>query len=229
MVWVYLCDNCDHAGIYDINLNLMSFQTGEKVTLTEILNAFGDKIKVRQTKLFLPAFIEFQYGELNPGNKVHASVLSKLASFDLLKIATKEGACMPHASPLQGAKEEDKDKAKDKEKEKKEGSGEKTKPTHPLFEIWNLNRSKLPEALVLSAPRKKHSNARWAEKPDADYWTSIVTSLAASDFCSGINSTGWRADFDFLIHPATHIKVAEGKYKNKQISNNNASGWDPNL
>jgi hypothetical protein len=119
LVWIYLCDNCDHAGIWDINLGLLSYQVGEKVGLGEILESFGDKIELcGPTKVFLPSFVEFQYGTLNPNNKVHLSVLSRLE---------KLAPCKPLASPLQGAKDKDKEKEKDKDKEKEKENREKIK------------------------------------------------------------------------------------------------------
>lgn len=110
LVWIYLCDNCDHAGIWDFNLKLMSFQIGETVTPEE-LTMLGDKVqRLSDSKVFIPSFVEFQYGEeLNPENRVHASVISKLK---------KLGASMPLTSPLLGAKDKDKEKVKDKAKEK---------------------------------------------------------------------------------------------------------------
>jgi hypothetical protein len=107
VVWIYLCDNCDHAGIWDINLRLMSFQIGEPVTIDEIQKGLGDKVKVlTDTKLFIPGFIDFQYGTLNPANRVHLSVIEKLQ---------KEGAYKGLIRPKAGAKDKDKDKDKDKE------------------------------------------------------------------------------------------------------------------
>lgn len=114
LVWIFLCDKCDHAGVWDINLNLMSFQIGFDVTIQEIIEGFGDKVELKSsTKLFIPDFIEFQYGTLNPNNRVHQSVI-----FRLEKLApSKDLKC-----PLQGDK--DKDKDKDKVKDIKGGVGE---------------------------------------------------------------------------------------------------------
>lgn len=107
LVWVYLCDNCDHAGIWEANFKLLSFQLGCEVTREEFEQAFGDKIKFISTaKVFIPSFVEFQYGELSQDNRAHLSVIRKLE---------KEGAYKGHVSPIQGAKDKDKDKEMDKE------------------------------------------------------------------------------------------------------------------
>lgn len=109
LIWVYLCDSCDHAGVWDINLKLLVFHVGEATTLEEIQAGLGDKIAVLPgSKLFLSGFIEFQYGELNPDNRVHKSVLARLEKLKIKGLT----------SPFQGAKEKEKDKDKVIEKEK---------------------------------------------------------------------------------------------------------------
>lgn len=112
LVWIYLCDSCDHAGIWDVNWKLMAFHLGQPFSRALLEQAFGDKIRfLSETKLFLPSFIEFQYGTLNPDNRAHLSVINRLE---------KEGANKGLKRSLQGRKDKDKDKdtVKDKEKEK---------------------------------------------------------------------------------------------------------------
>lgn len=109
LAWLFLCDACDHAGIWSINMVLLSFHTGFKTTIDELCAELGDKLEVRDNKIFLTTFIDYQYGELNPNNKVHKSALKLIE-----KLAPAKGL----ASPMHEAK----DKDKDKDKELKEGS-----------------------------------------------------------------------------------------------------------
>lgn len=104
LAWLYLCDKCDHAGIWDINLPLLSFQLGEQITLDEICAAFAGKVEVRGGRLVVISFIEFQYGGLNPKNRVHKSILNRLQTMGLP--ALQKGL----TSPLDGAKEEEEEK-----------------------------------------------------------------------------------------------------------------------
>lgn len=85
-----------------------------------------------------------------------------------------------------------------------------------LAKIWNGNRGRLPEVKGCSKERRRKAEARFAEFPDPDYWKLVVGRIAGSRFCNGANDRGWRADFDFLIKPDTHNRVAEGKYDDKQ-------------
>lgn len=76
LFWLYLLDNCDHAGIWMVNWPLVKFHLWEDPIDPKL---FGDRIVViNAEKWHIPKFIEFQYGQLNPGNKVHASVIDLL-------------------------------------------------------------------------------------------------------------------------------------------------------
>ena len=116
LAWKYLCDKCNHAGIWKLNIKLIHFQTGEDITKKDLQSYFGGKIiAIENDKLFIPSFIEFQYGvkmnDLNPSNKVHLSVI---------QILKNKGVYKPLEDPSQGTKDKDKDKdkAKDKDKDK---------------------------------------------------------------------------------------------------------------
>ena len=88
----------------------MSFLIGESVDQTEFETQFKDKIiKLKDDKYFIPSFIDFQYGSLNPENRVHKSVISLLE---------KEGAYKLLKSSSKGAKDKEKDKDKDKDLDK---------------------------------------------------------------------------------------------------------------
>lgn len=110
--WEFLLSECNHAGIVKLDLECASFIIREEVT-KEDLKSFSNKLQLIEKDLyFIPNFIEFQYGKLNPSNRVHSSVLKELNKYSLL------GASMELISPIEGAKDKDKYKYKDKDKEK---------------------------------------------------------------------------------------------------------------
>ena len=80
IVWFYLINKCNHAGIWECDIDLLSFQIGENYTLKEILEAFGDNLKeIGDNKIFITKFCSYQYGlPLNPNVKVHQSVIKLL-------------------------------------------------------------------------------------------------------------------------------------------------------
>lgn len=121
LLWLYICDDCDHAGIWQVDIDVAQIRIGEKISIADAINAFGDKIVIfdNGNKWFIPSFIEFQYPSgLNPENRAHTSIIHLLEKYDLTNLKNK-----PLKSPLQGRKDMDmvKDMVKDKEqaKEKK--------------------------------------------------------------------------------------------------------------
>lgn len=108
LIWIYLLDQCDHRGVWFRNFKLISDQLGFKVTPEFFRDTFGDKIQFFDgDKYFIPSFVEFQYGELNPGNNAHKSVI------ELVERVKKLGANEDLISPSLGAQDKDTDKEKD--------------------------------------------------------------------------------------------------------------------
>ncbi len=109
LVWFYVLDQCDHRGVWFENFSLMAAQLGFRVSRQQFLNWFGAKIRpFDNDKYFIPSFVDFQYGKLNPGNNAHKSVIElveKLAPHEDLR------------SPSGGAQDKEKDTDKDKDKE----------------------------------------------------------------------------------------------------------------
>lgn len=121
LLWLYICDDCDHAGIWQVDLEVASIRIGEPLYLAKAIESFGDKIVIFDNghKWFIPSFLEFQYPSgLNPDNRAHSSIIFLLEKYNLRKIQNK-----PLKSPLQGRKDmdmvKDMDKDMDKDKEVK--------------------------------------------------------------------------------------------------------------
>jgi len=109
LFWIYITDECNHAGIWKVNLRLAEFLLNENLNITEIETHFKDRIEILDSEnWFIPKFISFQYGVLNEKNRVHNSVLEILNNYKNKELIR----------PLQGAKDKYKDKYKDKDKEK---------------------------------------------------------------------------------------------------------------
>ena len=122
LLWLYICDDCDHAGIWQVDLDVAQIRIGEKINLKDAIESFEDKIIIfdKGNKWFIPSFIEFQYPSgLNPENRSHNSVIILLDKYNLRK------KNKPLISPSEGRKDMDmvmvmgKDMVKDKVKEAK--------------------------------------------------------------------------------------------------------------
>jgi hypothetical protein len=125
LFWMYLCDRCDHAGIWLKNMRMAEFMIGDEISEEKALALFGDRVKViSENRWFVARFISFQYGELNAGNRVHASVIKSMASLGLSEVhgSHLEGPSKPHRRGGQAHKDKEKDldkaKGKDRVKDK---------------------------------------------------------------------------------------------------------------
>jgi hypothetical protein len=106
LFWVYLLDACDHAGVWRKNDMLLNVYFPDYVFKAGTFK--GRLIKISEEKWFIPKFLGFQYGVLNPLNRAHLSVLT------LLKKEGLEAPSKPLLRGYQGAKDKDKVKVKDK-------------------------------------------------------------------------------------------------------------------
>lgn len=84
VIWEYLLAECNHAGILEkFDIELMSFKIGQEITKKD-LDYFEDRIVfISDSVIFIPKFIQFQYGKLNPESKVHSSVLKELKRYSI--------------------------------------------------------------------------------------------------------------------------------------------------
>lgn len=84
--WFYLCDNCNHAGIWEVDIEFAEFYIGEKLNNEEINKYFEKQIAVIDDgkRWFIKDFIKFQYVELREINKVHKSVINILKDYNLI-------------------------------------------------------------------------------------------------------------------------------------------------
>lgn len=205
VAWQFLCDRCDHAGVWEVDEDALEFFIGEEITVAEILQKFDERVRLVGNKLVIVDFAEFQYGNLNPENRVHKSVLERLE-----KVEANKGL----VRPLKGSKDTDTDKDTDKDKEKGECEGKKPITPENLAALWNENRGALPEVKALTKKRRDHAKAQLQKHQNAEYWAEIISRWRSSDFCT----TTWRPDFDDLLNENKRIKTLEGKYDNRANS-----------
>lgn len=63
LAWLYLLDDCDHAGIWKKSIKRLNFSLDTNFTEKDLLEAFKERIIVLNSdKWFIPKFITFQYG-----------------------------------------------------------------------------------------------------------------------------------------------------------------------
>lgn len=113
-MWLYLCDNCDIAGVWKPTWKLAEFQMGCSLDPEEVLEAMGGRVTVLDNgKWFIATLIEFQQGgSLNPKNLCHKSILRLLEENGVDVVQGENGRFFvsetskqskPLPSPLAGA------------------------------------------------------------------------------------------------------------------------------
>jgi hypothetical protein len=130
LFWLYLLDECDHAGVWKVNFRKANFMIGESLEQAEVMRYLSGRVsKIDESYWIVDKFIDFQYNGLKNdkvGNSIR-QILAKHRLTNLLRVL-ELGANKPLPSPYQGAKDKDKekdmvmDKEKDKEKDTKRAS-----------------------------------------------------------------------------------------------------------
>lgn len=86
LLWMYIVDDCDIAGLWQVDFEIAEIRLGIKINRNEVLEIFKDKIIEidRGTKWFIPSFIEFQYGsQLSRANNIFKSIDKIMSKYDL--------------------------------------------------------------------------------------------------------------------------------------------------
>ena len=115
VLWEFLLAECNHAGVLNnFDLEMASFKIGADITKKD-LEFFEDRIIfISEDVLFIPKFIEFQYGDFNPKNRVHLNVLKELDKYNISTSWTGR------KRSVNASKEKEQEQEKEKEKEKEE-------------------------------------------------------------------------------------------------------------
>ncbi len=112
VLWEFLLAECNHAGILtNFDLEMASFKIGADITKKDLEIFESRVIFITENTLFIPKFIEFQYGEFNPKNRVHLNVLKELDKFNISASWTER------KRSVDASKEKEQEQEKEKEKE----------------------------------------------------------------------------------------------------------------
>ena len=98
LLWFYLLDDCDMAGIWQVDLEVARIRIGEQVDGPTALRAFGERVESFDggKKWLVKDFISFQYGELKETNRMHLAVINTLKKNNLeISQGAPEGLTSP--------------------------------------------------------------------------------------------------------------------------------------
>lgn len=109
----YIFENCDCAGVWNMNFRLASFVIGEIVTVKDVehINSIKKQFEILENKnIFVIDFINFQYGTLSENCKPHKPVIEKLKKYDLYERVLKG-----YPKGLETLEEKEKEQYKEKD------------------------------------------------------------------------------------------------------------------
>ena len=93
LLWLYMLDDCDNAGVWQVEVEVASIRIGTKLNEKEALKLFGDTVISfdEGTKWFIKEFVKFQQGvnhiaELNSNSNPHKSILRLVEQYKLLEL-----------------------------------------------------------------------------------------------------------------------------------------------
>ena len=217
LLWLYICDDCDHAGIWQVDIDVAQIRIGEKIDLKEAIKSFDEKIIIfdKGNKWFIPSFIEFQYPSgLNPDNRAHNSIIILLEKNNLLDKQNK-----PLTRPLQGRKDMDKDMDKDKDMVKGTKKIKISFIGEEIIEYWDLwkdyksKQFKFNYKTVQSEQAAFDDLVRLSEKNCQNAIEIIKQSMA----------NGWKGLFELKTSPNKPLSHRiDNKYQNELETARNA-------
>lgn len=111
----YIFENCDCAGVWNMNFRLASFVIGETVSLEDIkyINSIKKQFEILDNKnVFILDFINFQYGKLSENCKPHKPVIEKLKKYNLYERVLKG-----YTKGLETLEEKEQEQYKEKEQD----------------------------------------------------------------------------------------------------------------
>jgi hypothetical protein len=204
LLWLYICDDCDHAGIWQVDMEVAAIRIGEKIDIKEAIKSFDEKIVIidKGNKWFIPSFLEFQYPSgLNSDNRAHNSVIILLEKYNLRISKNK-----PLISPSEGSMDMDMVKDMDKDMVK----GEK--------------KVKFKENILLT--QKEHSQlvTEFGEKHVTDfyeYWAAYKIEKSYKTKSDYLTIKRWVVDAILKQNKTASPKIGN-KYQNELETARNA-------
>lgn len=79
IVWIYILDNCSHAGLLKKNLKMLNFCCNTSFNEENLSEIFADRLIDLGDTYFIPKFLKFQYVKLTSEKPVIVSVRNELS------------------------------------------------------------------------------------------------------------------------------------------------------
>ena len=117
IIWQWLLDNCNHAGICKRSIKLLNMMCNTNISEEEMVKNMDGRVISIDNNWFIPKFLKFQYTGLHSNKPVIVSVVKELEKYGYDKLIPE---CFGNDYVI--IKDKDKDKDKDNtQKQNKHG------------------------------------------------------------------------------------------------------------
>jgi hypothetical protein len=122
IVWQWLLDNCNHAGLCKRSVGLLNLMCRTNITELELIEIMQNRVIIHNDYWFIPNFLKFQYGSLINNKAAILSAVKELFKQDCIRIIPEsfgnDFRIISESYENHCIMIKDKDKDKDKEKNK---------------------------------------------------------------------------------------------------------------
>lgn len=84
IIWQWLLDNCNHAGICKNSIGILNMMCRTSITEKELIKKMEGRLVVVDNLWFIPKFLKFQYASLNSNRPVIISVVKEIIKHKLV-------------------------------------------------------------------------------------------------------------------------------------------------
>jgi DnaB-like helicase C terminal domain len=199
--WFYLCDQCDAAGVWAPNFPLASYIIRSKVTKASLAEFGGRVVELRSGKIWIEAFVSFQYSKLTRACRPHWKVLELLKKHGIAyhddqcsigEVTSKDIPALPDrvSDRVSHTLKEEEEK---KEEEGVQGEMAKTGSERtPFSQFWEAYPKKVAKGFAEKASKK------------ANCASLLPQILEAVDRAKATEA--WVKEYgQFIPHPATWL------------------------
>ena len=213
LAWLYITDNCDAAGVIDLDDELANFQIGCTVDWHDFMLAASDRLeRLESGKIYITTFIDFQYGKLSESCSGHNNVFKSIKKHNLSDRVV--GRVVDRVAHRDTDKDKDIDIDKEKDKDKENCDSNK-KYELSFLEAWNSPGRNVRAIRSMTEKRRRSLLARLSEKIGDQSWWEVFSDVIETKFPLQTTLAGdstWLPDGDWILKPGVVASIAEGKF-----------------
>lgn len=208
-------------GLYWVIIEMLRNEENYKLSLNK--NTYRAIKTLTNTTIDIEKFIkdcieDYELFTQNDEKFYSNSLLTRMLEYERKKETNKKNGMLggrPKKTEMKpNGFENETQKNQNKEKENKEKENKKNEIKEKVKEIYNTNCPQLPQIQKITEKREKAID-KFLKEFTEEQFEEICIIANSSDFLTGKNDRGWKADFDFLMRTDKATNILEGKYSNK--------------